>query len=298
MKLAFSLLILLASFLSCGKSGQDNSIAKDNSQTSLETDYANDENAKPVASNTDSSSGSPLVLQGTSPLPGADWDKKIIKTATLKLEIKDIKSYSSLLHSQIKQAGGYIAKEEQRHSDYSLAVDMEIKVPVGSFEPLLVALTGNDAKIIERTINTQDVTGEVVDTKSRLVAKEQMRLRYLDFLKNAKTMTEVLQVQSEINRLQEDIEAASGHVNYLSHQSALSTIHLYFSQAITSTNKTDPLEPSFSDRVIAALKNGGNFIAELFIALLTVWPIWIIAITLIIIWKKNRNQRIGMQAKL
>jgi hypothetical protein len=43
-------------------------------------------------------------------------------------------------------------------------------------------------------------------------------------------MKEILQVQQEINSIQEQMESASGRINYLSHQSAYSTIHLQYFQ--------------------------------------------------------------------
>lgn len=41
-----------------------------------------------------------------------DWDKKIIKTANLKIAVKDFKKYNSSVHALVKQFGGYIAQEE------------------------------------------------------------------------------------------------------------------------------------------------------------------------------------------
>jgi hypothetical protein len=44
-------------------------------------------------------------------------------------------------------------------------------------------LPGIKNKILERNISTEDVTGEMVDTKLRLEAKKGMRLKYLEFSK-------------------------------------------------------------------------------------------------------------------
>jgi hypothetical protein len=232
---------------------------------------------------TDTVSNGSIPLQGSTP----DWDKKIIKNATLKLEISDIKKFNSVVYASVKQHGGYIAKEEQQNSDHTLAANIEIKVPVATFESLVNSLTTGDVKVNQRTINSEDVTSTYVDTKARLQAKEQLRLRYFDLLKNAKNMSEILQVQSEINRLQEDIEAGTTHVNQLSRQSAMSTINLYFEQPNATVVNTD--KPSFVDRVLSALKKGGIFIAELFIGLLTIWPLLLTGLLAIVIYKKRVN---------
>ena len=229
---------------------------------------------------------------GTSPVPvkslaNSDWDKKIIKNATLKLEVKDFKSYNSDVHKTVKQFGGYIAQEEQNLTDEKSETVISIKVPVDQFETIMNQLPGGDVKVLERKITTEDVTGEVVDTKSRLEAKKQMRIKYLEFLKQSKNMEEVLQVQTEVNNVQEEIESAAGRVEFLSHQSSYSTINLTFFQPLEGYKPTD-ITPSFLTRVSNAFKIGTGWMADLFIGLIAIWPLLIIIIGIYLGWKKLR----------
>lgn len=220
-----------------------------------------------------------------------DWDKKIIKTATLKLEIKDFKKYNDYVHNAVKLYGGYIAGEEQNLSDEKSETSISIKVPVVQFEPMMNGLPGDDGKVIERKITTDDVTGEVVDTKSRLEAKKQMRLKYMEFLKQSKNMEEVLQVQNEINGIQEQIESAASRVNFLSQQSAFSTINLTFYQPMAGYKSTDG-EPSFLTRISAAFKTGTSWIGDLLVGLISIWPLFLILAVLYIGWKMMRKPKV------
>jgi hypothetical protein len=229
---------------------------------------------------------------GNSPLPAKpianpDWDKKIIKNATLKLEVKDFKTYNSNVHKTVKQFGGYIAQEEQNLTDEKSETVISIRVPVDQFETMMNQLPGGDAKVLERKITTEDVTGEVVDTKSRLEAKKQMRIKYLEFLKQSKNMEEVLQVQTEVNNIQEEIESAAGRVEFLSHQSSYSTINLTFFQPLEGYKPTD-ITPSFLTRVSNAFKIGVSWMADLFIGLIAIWPLLLIVIGIYFGWKKLR----------
>ena len=219
-----------------------------------------------------------------------DWDKKIIKTATLKLEVKDFKTYNADVHKTVKQFGGYIAQEEQNLTDEKSETVISIKVPVEQFETMMNQLPGADVKVLEKRITTEDVTGEVVDTKSRLEAKKQMRLKYLEFLKQSKNMEEVLQVQGEVNNIQEEIESAAGRVEFLSHQSAFSTINLTFFQPLAGYKPADD-SPSFLTRISNAFKTGGAWIAELFIGLISIWPLLLIILGGYFVWKKIKNSR-------
>ncbi len=223
-----------------------------------------------------------------------DWDKKIIKTATLRLEIKDFKKYNSFVHGAAKQYGGYIAQEQQNLSDEKSETVITIKVPVAQFENLMNGLPVDDAKVLEKTISTDDVSGEMVDTRSRLEAKKQMRLKYLEFLKQSKNMTEVLQVQNEINSIQEQIESAMGRVSFLSNQSAYSTINLSFFQPMDGYKPIDTA-PSFLTRVTNSFKSGMSWLTELLIGLIAVWPLFLIALGGYFIWKNTRRKKLVPQ---
>ena len=224
------------------------------------------------------------------PAANPDWDKKIIKTATLKLEVKDFKGYNDNVHKTVKQFGGYIAQEEQNLTDEKSETVISIKVPVDQFETMMNQLPGADVKVLERKINTEDVTGEVVDTKSRLEAKKQMCLKYLEFLKQSKNMEEVLQVQNEINSIQEEIESAAGRIGFLSHQSSYSTINLTFFQPLAGYTPTDNT-PTFFTRICQAFKSGASWITDLFVGLISIWPLLLTIIGLYFGWKKIKQSR-------
>lgn len=299
MKKLLVFFFLLSIFIACNHSTK-NEIQKDASHDLLKEQ-------EPSSTPFDKSTDQKRLLADTAGLPQqisadissahTDWDKKIIKTANLKVEIKDFKSFADVVHKAVKQYGGYIANEEQNQSDEKIESTISIKVPVEQFESLLNQLPSNDSKIIERKISTEDVTGEVVDTKSRLQAKEQMRLKYLEFLKQAKNMEDVLKVQSEINDIQEEMESASGRINYLSHQSAFSTINLTFYQPLPGYIPTDKT-PNFSYRIIDAFKTGLNFITEICIGIISIWPILLIAIIGWILYKKRHISLAPSKQKL
>ena len=185
------------------------------------------------------------------PVPNPDWDKKIIKNASLNLEVKDYNSFYKSFREKVRSLGGYVAQEEQTQSEYKIENTLVIKVPVDQFDNALALLTNNVEKINERKVSSQDVTAEFVDTKSRIEAKKQIRQRYMDLLKQAKNMEEILNVQSEINGIQEEIESAAGRIEYLGHSSSFSTINLTYYQVLNSSAKESG-KPSFVTKITDA----------------------------------------------
>jgi hypothetical protein len=220
-----------------------------------------------------------------------DWDKKIIKTAALNAKVRNYDSFYSSLRDKVKNLGGYIAQEEQNQSDYKIENSLTLKVPVDQFDHALAELSAGTEKINERKITSQDVTTEFVDTKSRMEAKKQVRQRYIDLLKQAKNMEEILNVQSEINGVQEDIESAAGRINYLSHSSSFSTINFTFFQVLNISAK-DYSEPSFRAKISQSFKTGWQWTGNLIIGLVSIWPVILFFLGVWIIIKKYTRSKV------
>ena len=224
-----------------------------------------------------------------------DWEKKIIKNATLNGEVKDYKAFSKQLNEKIRKYGGYLSTEEQSQSEYQIQNSVVIKVPVDQFENAINDLAKDVSRLNEKHISSDDVTTQLVDGKSRLEAKKQVRLRYLDLLKQARNMEEILTVQKEINVIQEEIELVNGRINSLSHKSAMSTIHFTYFQVINEAAKVaGDRDPNFMNKVKTAFANGWYWLGELLVGLVSIWPL----LTVIILgtWFFRRKQMPKMKS--
>ncbi|MFM6926597.1 MAG: DUF4349 domain-containing protein [Ferruginibacter sp.] len=295
---AFAVILIFTFLISCNRNAEKQNASMDMTMADVKepSDQKNQNETQQipvgkVLMQASDSAGSPVPAAPAVSNP--DWDSKIIKTASLKVEIKDFKKYNDYVHNAVKQYGAYVAQEDQNLTDEKSETTITIKVPVSQFENMMNKLP-EDGKIIEKKISTEDVTGEVVDTRSRLEAKKQMRLKYLEFLKQSKNMEEVLQVQNEINSLQEQIESAAGRVAFLSNQAAMSTINLTFYQPLDGYNPSDAT-PSFLSRIGNAFKTGAGWIGALFVGLVSIWPLLLIVLAAYFRWKKLRPAKVIAQ---
>lgn len=200
-----------------------------------------------------------------------DWDKKIIKTANVCLDVKDFYGFNKNLQGLVKRFGAYIAAEEQNQNKYSTENVVTIKVPVAQFEDLMNALAGDGIKVVERKISSEDVTTEIIDVKGRIEAKKAVRQQYLSLLNQAKNMQDILEVQNEINAITEELEAASGRVNYLSHQASYSTIHLRYYQYLDAAVMPEN-EQFFWSKLKSAFSNGAENVGGFILFIIQLWP--------------------------
>jgi len=222
-----------------------------------------------------------------------DWEKKIVKTANLNTEVKDYTAYAQKLEVQVKRCGGYISQEQQSLDEYKIRNDMMIKVPVERFETLVNELLQGAAKVNEKRINSEDVTADLVDGRSRLEAKKQVRLRYLELLKEARNMTQILEVQKEINGIQEDIESVEGRINLLQHSSAMSTINLSFVQLLDAVAGQAPSKtPGFLSQLRTAFGSGFYWVKEMLVALIGIWPLLLFIWLAVYVLRKKQMPKI------
>lgn len=292
-KLFITGILSAAVFISCNQSAnkeaavQDYALSELKDQDAAKKDFTENQQIPVGKFSPTLTDSTATPTQSPAPPPVTDWDSKIIKTATLKVEIKDFKKYNVYVHNAIRQYGAYIAQEEQTLSDEKSETSITIKVPVAQFEPIMNALPADDGKVTEKKITTDDVTGEVVDTKSRLEAKKQLRIKYLEFLKQSKNMEDVLKVQNEVDDIQQQIESVASRVSFLSHQTAYSTINLSFYQPMEGYKPINE-NPTFFTKLTNAFKTGGSWIADLFVGLVSIWPLLLIIFAAYFGWKKLR----------
>jgi hypothetical protein len=211
-----------------------------------------------------------------------DWDKKIIKTAELHIEVKDFQRYTSRLHNAVKASGGYIAQEQQAQTAAEIDNTVSIKVPVDRFDDLLQQLPSDSDRLMQKKVTSEDVTMELVDTKSKLETKKEVRERYLELLKQAHSMKDIITVQNEINDIQEQMDQASGRIAWLGHSSAYSTINLRFYQVLDVGVREDPA-PTFFHQLKDAVVEGWKGLSSLLLGIMSVWPLCI-ALFLGAIW--------------
>lgn len=214
-----------------------------------------------------------------------DWSKKRIMTADLRIEVSQYKKYDRSLRQLVQRYGAYIATEEQESSAASIQNDMAIRVPVEQFDVLLQAITADSVTIKNMQVRSADVTAEMYDVHARLASKKKLRDRYEQLLQQAHKMDDILQIESQIGSIQEELDAAVGRLTYLKHQTSYSTINLSYYAPLTGVTDTPN---GFGAQAIAGLKDGANVFVEILLLLIRLWPLILVGTILVIVWKRKK----------
>jgi len=126
--------------------------------------------------------------------------KKIIKTASINFGVSDYKKSKENISKIISKHKGYVSSENESNTSYSISNTIIIRVPAENFETLLSDLEGEAKDFESKSINTNDVTEEFVDITTRLKNKKKVEAQYIELLKKAKTIAEILEVNKILTK--------------------------------------------------------------------------------------------------
>jgi hypothetical protein len=156
----------------------------------------------------------------------------VIKTADLRVEVR---------RDTLRDAVGEVTAIAGRHGGFVLSTEvagaearsgsMVIRVPAERFEVALGDIRGLGSRVLGETVSGQDVSQEFIDLEARLRnwrAQEAVLLRLMD---RARTVTDTIRVQRELQQVQLEIETIRGRLRYLEDQTTMSTISVGLREA-------------------------------------------------------------------
>ncbi len=255
---------LLLAFISCSSDSIYSPQAKEMEKSANAT-YLDESDDRAAVSSTEYSEDIP------------EPEAKIIKTGDIKIEVEDYTVSIKEIKAIISKFNGTIMSENESSYSYGIENYLTIQVKSNLFDSLLNCITFQQ-KVISKDVSAQDVTEEFVDIVTRLKSKKEVRDRYSDLLKQARTINEIVTVEEQLRRIQEEIEAKEGRLKYLNSRTKFSTINLTVYQYDSNL-----YEPGFFSKIGKALSGGWNGFKWFIIGILYIWPFWLI-VAAVLIW--------------
>ena len=155
----------------------------------------------------------------------ASVQRVIVRTARVDLVVDAIQPSLDAIGQAAEGAGGWVVSTN-RASKHSGTIS--VRVPAAELDDFIETLRGMAAEVISETTDSQDVTDEYVDLRSRMDGMLATQARLLEFLDLAPDARQALEVQRDLSELQLEIERVSGRIKLLEETSAfsLATVNL------------------------------------------------------------------------
>lgn len=201
--------------------------------------------------------------------------RKLIKNGTLEFETEDLQKTLNAIKQAAQAAGGYIANEHSTANHSHFWNSVTVRMPSSEFDNFITLVSRGVDKFDKREIKSQDVTEEYVDLQARVEAKKKLEQRFLEILKTADTVKDILQVEAEAGKIREEIERAEGRLRFLENQTSLSTVNIGFYK---TTEVVTIAENTFISSIKDGLMNGVRIIEAIIIGLANIWPLLILGL--------------------
>jgi hypothetical protein len=145
-----------------------------------------------------------------------------IRTARLELEVEDVARAAEAAAAIAADLGGYVESTEITAEESGSVV---LRAPAAQLDGALASLA-KLGKEKSRRVSSEDVTEQYLDLETRLASARELRDRLRALLARGATVKELVAVETELGRVQAEIESMQGQHDRLKAQVELATIEL------------------------------------------------------------------------
>lgn len=211
----------------------------------------------------------------------APTERKIIRDATLTLEVGEPVKAAERITAIAGSLGGFVVSSESRHvssggrkGDSYEVFTVQLRVPAAQFDAALKEIRATAGEVTAEKVSGKDVTEEYIDLEARLRTQRALEAQLLDIMKTAREVSDAISVQRELTNVRTEIERVEGRRRFLENQSSLSTISVTLQPPAPLVSTT-----GFFHSVAEALGDGVDIAANITLflirALLALLPVFV-----------------------
>ncbi len=221
-------------------------------------------------------------------MPEKPMTPKIIKTGDIRFQSDDLDATYQQLIAAVKKCNATIQNDSEGKNYEELFRNIIVRVPSQNFDVFLKEISKGVNYFDKKEISSQDVTEEYIDIDARLKAKKVLENRYLELLKKANKVSEMLEIETQLSAIREEIEAKEGQLRYMQSRISMSTITVEFYKPVAQESGATI---SYGSKIGNALKSGFNGISSFFIGLIELWPFIVILVAVFFFIRKRFKKK-------
>ncbi|MBI2919231.1 MAG: DUF4349 domain-containing protein [Chloroflexi bacterium] len=221
-------------------------------------------------------------------LPSSE-QRLLVRKVNMALMVRSVQETADRVIAMATRLGGFLVRSEVEQETQQASIS--IRVPSDRTDEALLELRGLAVKVSSEKQETEDVTEEYVDLQAQLRNLEATETQLLSIMKEARTISDTLQVQRELTSVQSEIERRKGRIQFLERSSSMSLITV----TLFESGGQRPLVVegwSFVDTVKDALR--ALVVVAQGVATLAVWafffiPFWAAIIAVVYFLRRRRR---------
>ncbi|HEY8942777.1 MAG TPA: DUF4349 domain-containing protein [Polyangiaceae bacterium] len=157
--------------------------------------------------------------------------------ARLSVEVEDVSGAVKRARELAEKSGGQVVAENVVQQAGIARADLTLRVSATAADDFLTALAGLGV-VRTRHVTAKDIGKDFYDATIRLANLEVARKRYEEILAQARTVEDILRLESELDRLRQEIESLKGQLRWMRDRAARATVYL----SLFTSDATPPLD--------------------------------------------------------
>lgn len=230
-------------------------------------------------------------------------ERKIIKSSQLSLETAKFNDVINSLEDMVKSYGGYIASSsidaEGINNNYQCLrfASYKINVPSDKLDDFLDE-SSKLATVRNKSTSAEDITAQYYDNESRLKSLQIQEERYLEILKTATEVKDIIEIENALTDVRYEIENLTTCLNKISNLVNMATVNINIqevSQETVAQSVPKTLGEKISSSFVNSLKKIKEFSINTVIFIIAAIPYLIIISILLVlslgIYKAIKNKK-------
>lgn len=256
--------------------------------------------AKSKVAETPSAAIAPPLPQPEPQTPPADegLPRKITYNINSSLQVEDVNLALGRITLDAKSRGGYVVESSQNQYQSNSSAHVTLKVPTTQLEGFR-GLLSDYGKVLNEQTTANDITNQYYDADTRLRSLEAQEARYLEILKEAHTVEDILKIESYLGNIRTQIEQLKGQLKLWDHEVSYSTISINLQTTPNPVNINDPWQPvswvktwqATQDAVLKTLSSTWNGLNYLIVGVAYTLPYLLLGGIVFGIYKSIRKYR-------
>ncbi len=222
-------------------------------------------------------------------------DRKIVRTGSMTIEVTDIGKSQVDIGDIANRYQGYVVSSNLNADKDQPRGFISFRVPADKFNDAMAKVRELAVKVNYENTNSQDVTEQYTDLKAQLSNYEATEAQYLELLKKADNVKDMLEVQRELSNVRGNIERIKGRMQYLERTSDTSLIEVTLTKSMPIGESTWDISGVFKGAVDGLIAFGKVLLSVL-IWLLVFSPVWIIVLVVIFVIRRRSKAKRGAAA--
>ena len=234
-------------------------------------------------------------------------EKKLVYTANIDAQTKDMNQAKTDIDKMITDAGGYIESEYSYKNggfDYGYTrttLEMKIRVPGSKFQEFLNGLESENIYVNNLNKSSVDYSTAYYDKESRINSLRIQEERLYELLANADDIDVMLRIENQLSDIRYEIESLTKEMRFIDSQVDYSTVNLNLEQVVHYDTSTQ--EPTnFFEELVETIKDSADEFADwskdTLFAFIYMFPyLVILAIILVIVVKVRKKRKAKKIAK-